>query len=259
MYTSNESPQELYLDLLKRCLTRLLFPDCCVNTQLVPTGQFDPEARRNGQDWPYEAETMIGMKRLDNVEHCVRDVLRRNVPGDLVETGVWRGGASILMRGVLKAYSDTSRSVWVVDSFEGLPVRIPISARPMQETGLPISTIIWACRSNAYRRTLNDTISWTRRFDFSKAGFGILCRRRPSAELPYCGWTEICTNPRWMPSATSTTKCRLEATLSSMITGPSPTAAQPCTISATAGVFSTRSNQLTGRASSGNVQNRLIS
>lgn len=121
MNTSNESPQELYLDLLKRCLTRLLFPDCCVNTQLVPTGQFDPEARRNGQDWPYEAETMIGMKRLDNVEHCVRDVLRRNVPGDLVETGVWRGGASILMRGVLKAYSDTSRSVWVVDSFEGLP------------------------------------------------------------------------------------------------------------------------------------------
>ena len=64
---------------------------------------------------------MIGMKRLDHVEHCVRDVLRRNVPGDLVETGVWRGGASILMRGVLKAYGDTSRSVWVVDSFEGLP------------------------------------------------------------------------------------------------------------------------------------------
>ncbi|MCX6632273.1 MAG: TylF/MycF family methyltransferase [Candidatus Solibacter sp.] len=121
MLPSDDSPQRLYLELLKGCLTRLLFPDCCVNTQLAPTGQFDPEARRNGQDWPYEAETMIGMKRLDNVEHCVRDVLRRNVPGDLVEAGVWRGGASILMRGVLKAYGDTSRSVWVVDSFEGLP------------------------------------------------------------------------------------------------------------------------------------------
>ena len=121
MFTSNDVPERLYLDLLKGCLTRLLFPDCCVNTQLAPTGQFDPEARRLGQDWPYEAETMIGMQRLDNVEECVRDVLRRNIPGDLVETGVWRGGASILMRAVLKAYGDTSRCVWLVDSFEGLP------------------------------------------------------------------------------------------------------------------------------------------
>jgi O-methyltransferase len=121
MFSSNDVPQRLYLDLLKGCLTRLLFPDCCIDTQLRPTGQFDPEARRLGQDWPYEAETMVGKERLDNLEECVRDVLRCNIPGDLVETGVWRGGASILMRAVLKAYGDTSRCVWLVDSFEGLP------------------------------------------------------------------------------------------------------------------------------------------
>jgi hypothetical protein len=121
MLPPSDAPERLYLDLLKGCLTRLLFPDCCIDTKLIPTGKFDPEARRLGQDWPHEAETMVGMLRLDNVEHCVREVLRRNVPGDLVETGVWRGGASILMRAVLKAYGDTSRCVWVVDSFEGLP------------------------------------------------------------------------------------------------------------------------------------------
>jgi hypothetical protein len=123
---------QLYLDLLKGCLTRLIFPDSCVNLDLVPTGAFDPEARRNGQDWPSEAETMIGWKRLDGLQTCVEDILRRNIPGDLFEAGVWRGGASILMRGVLKVYGDTRRIVWLADSFQGLPqadaVRYPADA-----------------------------------------------------------------------------------------------------------------------------------
>lgn len=111
----------LYLNLMKGCLTRLIFPDSCVNHEFRPTGQFDPDARRNGQDWPSEAETMIGQKRLDNLQACVTSALRDGVPGDLVETGVWRGGAAILMRAVLKAYGDRHRLVWAVDSFAGLP------------------------------------------------------------------------------------------------------------------------------------------
>jgi O-methyltransferase len=115
----------LYLDLLKGCLTRLLFPDSCVSLQLVPTGAFDPEARRNGQDWPSEAETMIGWKRLESLQYCVEEVLHSAIPGDLLEAGVWRGGASILMRAVLKAYGDSQRSVWLADSFAGLPAADP--------------------------------------------------------------------------------------------------------------------------------------
>jgi macrocin-O-methyltransferase TylF-like protien len=42
-------------------------------------------------------------------------------PGDFVETGVWRGGATMFMRAVLKAYGIKDRCVWVADSFEGLP------------------------------------------------------------------------------------------------------------------------------------------
>jgi len=64
---------------------------------------------------------MIGEKRLDNLQFCVEDVLKRGVPGDLIETGVWRGGATILMRAILKAYGDQTRKVFVADSFEGLP------------------------------------------------------------------------------------------------------------------------------------------
>jgi Macrocin-O-methyltransferase (TylF) len=85
----------------------------------------DPEAakkaRENGTDWPECADTMIGLKRLDNVQHCVTDVIRRGIPGDLIETGVWRGGSTIFMRAILKALGDQDRTVWVADSFEGLP------------------------------------------------------------------------------------------------------------------------------------------
>jgi O-methyltransferase len=102
----------LYFDLLKRCLTRFGFDS---------SPDFDPELRRYGHDWPAEAETMTGLARLDNLEHCVRDVLERRVPGDLIETGVWRGGAAIFMRAILAAYGDRERVVWVADSFEGLP------------------------------------------------------------------------------------------------------------------------------------------
>ena len=64
---------------------------------------------------------MIGLYRLDNLQQCITDVLRREVPGDLIEAGAWRGGATIFMRAVLAAYGDTERQVWVADSFEGLP------------------------------------------------------------------------------------------------------------------------------------------
>ena len=64
---------------------------------------------------------MIGLRRLENLQFCVTDVLRRDVPGDLIETGAWRGGATIFMRAILKAHGDVERRVWVADSFQGLP------------------------------------------------------------------------------------------------------------------------------------------
>ena len=65
--------------------------------------------------------TMIGQKRLDNVERCLIDVVEQGVPGDVIETGVWQGGTTIFMRGVLWAYGEVGRSVYVADSFAGLP------------------------------------------------------------------------------------------------------------------------------------------
>ncbi|MCU1354186.1 MAG: macrocin-O-methyltransferase [Acidimicrobiales bacterium] len=65
--------------------------------------------------------TMLGAKKTDHLHTCVEAILAEGVPGDFVETGVWRGGACILMRGILKAHGDDARTVWVADSFAGLP------------------------------------------------------------------------------------------------------------------------------------------
>lgn len=124
-----------YLDLLRRNLTRYgsdeLVPVGWThlgrplfstrNLMLVRKRPFNEHARKLGLDWPADALTMIGMQRLTSLQRCVETVLAEDVPGDLVECGVWRGGASILMRAVLSAYGDEKRSVWLCDSFEGVP------------------------------------------------------------------------------------------------------------------------------------------
>ncbi len=78
-------------------------------------------AREVGWDWPSRAWTMVGRARLRNFRLLVEDAIARGIPGDIVETGVWRGGASIFARGVLAAWDVTDRRIFVADSFAGLP------------------------------------------------------------------------------------------------------------------------------------------
>jgi len=126
-----QDAKSLYLDLLKRCLTNTIYQDAGqYENRMLP---FDLRRRGEGQDWPEQAHTMIGIKRLDALHYCATDVLARGVPGDFIETGVWRGGSAIFMRGVLMAYGVTDRVVWAADSFAGLPP--PDSARYPQDAG----------------------------------------------------------------------------------------------------------------------------
>ncbi len=109
--------KDLYIELLKRCLTGLIYYD--VN---YDGSAFNEQMRNTGRDWPLQAHTMIGLARMNNLQFCVEEVIKNNVPGDFIETGVWRGGAVIFMRGILKAHGITDRMVWAADSFQGLPV-----------------------------------------------------------------------------------------------------------------------------------------
>jgi hypothetical protein len=142
------SPETLYLDLLKKTLTFTLWKEPGIpidafayrrsglsrrvihllaralgrfDLRLVREACYDDAQRIEGAIWPMYADTMIGLKRLDNVQACIETVLRDRIEGDLIETGVWRGGACIFMRAILAAYGITDRKVFVADSFQGLP------------------------------------------------------------------------------------------------------------------------------------------
>jgi hypothetical protein len=116
------SAADLYLDLLKRTLSGMIYEDPSIPTAWKPDSVYDEKRRQSGRDWPLRAHTMIGMRRLDNLQFCIEGIIAEDIPGDLIETGVWRGGACIFMRGVLKAYQVTDRKVWVADSFCGFPL-----------------------------------------------------------------------------------------------------------------------------------------
>lgn len=141
-------PEDLYLDLLKQSLSFNLWAEPPIpidafnwrrsplkrlfvssisrilrsrQLQLVKRVTFTTDQREEGRVWPGYADTMIGLKRLDNLQFCIETILRENVEGDFIETGVWRGGACILMRAVLAAYGIEDRKIYVADSFKGLP------------------------------------------------------------------------------------------------------------------------------------------
>ena len=137
---SDNDLRTLYLDLIKKCLVNWIYreleawpvePRRFLKRKLVAAFRErgiklvwdrpdDLQTRMHG-GWQAGAHTMIGLKLLDHLQFCVEDVVAKQIPGDLIETGVWRGGATILMRAVLKAHGVTDRCVWVADSFDGLP------------------------------------------------------------------------------------------------------------------------------------------
>ncbi len=88
---------------------------------LVKTTRYDAAKRAEGIEWPMFGYSMVGQARLDNLDMLANRVIEEGVPGDLVETGVWRGGCTILMKAIVDKHGDTERQVWCCDSFEGLP------------------------------------------------------------------------------------------------------------------------------------------
>lgn len=168
-----------YVELLQGCLSRELFlaeephdvrlpddlrqsllPRLRENDWRLVTVGGDAERRGVGHDWPPFAETMVGRRRLDNLVDCLVDVLDSEVPGDVIETGVWRGGSAILMRGVLAAWADPTRRVWVADSFQGVPPPDPDrypADRDVRLSGIPtLEVSAEAVRANFARYDLLD-------------------------------------------------------------------------------------------------------
>ncbi|HEY3800793.1 MAG TPA: TylF/MycF/NovP-related O-methyltransferase [Caulobacteraceae bacterium] len=119
-----------YLDLIEASLRNDVYGEAPIDTLLRTAAvrlRHPWQTRSWGSVWPARAHTMLGKPRLRHLRGLAEATLRDGVPGDYIETGVWRGGACILMRAVLAAHGVTDRRVFVADSFEGLP-------RPNAET-----------------------------------------------------------------------------------------------------------------------------
>jgi O-methyltransferase len=128
-----ETLRAAYLELLKLCLCDL------AGARTLSVGRTGPTRRKDspvfchevsdeelalravGGDWPFSGLTMIGLSRLDDLQACVESVVADRVEGDVIEAGAWRGGASILARAALDSLGADDRTVWVADSFKGLP------------------------------------------------------------------------------------------------------------------------------------------
>jgi O-methyltransferase/8-demethyl-8-(2,3-dimethoxy-alpha-L-rhamnosyl)tetracenomycin-C 4'-O-methyltransferase len=111
--------RKAYLDLMRDSLIGRLNRDPPLPSSKVDA--YYEDHREQGWDWPSAAPSMIGAKRMENVRSECERVIQAGIPGDFMETGVWRGGAVMMMRAVLKAYGITDRRVIAADSFAGLP------------------------------------------------------------------------------------------------------------------------------------------
>jgi hypothetical protein len=84
----------------------------------------DPFARAYRIVRPY---TMSGAARLQGLYGAVQHVTFRGIPGDLVECGTARGGSAAML-GLAMKESGVKRTLWVFDTFDGIPP--PTAADP---------------------------------------------------------------------------------------------------------------------------------
>lgn len=121
----SETPiQSRYLDLVASSLQNAIYGESRAAMRLQQVLQrirHPYVTRRHTFDFPTKAHTMIGDTGLDNIRDLMTRTLNDNIPGDYIETGVWRGGATIFMRAILAAHDIKDRRVFVADTFEGLP------------------------------------------------------------------------------------------------------------------------------------------
>lgn len=66
--------------------------------------------------------TMTSIERMYAAYSAVDYVVKANVPGDIVECGVWRGGSSMIMALHLLKLKNTEKQMYLYDTFEGMSV-----------------------------------------------------------------------------------------------------------------------------------------
>lgn len=77
-----------------------------------------------GKIGPQQNRTKCPFHRIENLFNKCAEVIEAGIPGDFVEAGVWKGGASALM-GTLCDVEAKGRKTFSYDSFQGMSVPNP--------------------------------------------------------------------------------------------------------------------------------------
>jgi O-methyltransferase len=153
--------------------------------------------RLNGYDWPAHAATMVGLVRLDNVHHCIDSILKEKIPGDFVETGVWRGGVIMLMKAILEEKNISDRTIWAFDSFQGLPKPKP-RKYPLDKGNTLYKQRILSVSLEEVKSNFRSTSSAQMGYDLKKAGLKTPFQITRLTALRSSGLMETCMNlPSW--------------------------------------------------------------
>lgn len=64
--------------------------------------------------------TMTSMERMYGLYQAVRYLVEDDIPGDIVECGVWMGGSAMVAAMTLDLVGDTSRGIHLYDTYEGM-------------------------------------------------------------------------------------------------------------------------------------------
>jgi len=64
--------------------------------------------------------TATSIERMYGLFKAIKYVIDAKIPGDFVECGVWRGGSTMLMAHTLLTCKDTTRKIYLYDTFAGM-------------------------------------------------------------------------------------------------------------------------------------------
>ncbi|HEY4232514.1 MAG TPA: TylF/MycF/NovP-related O-methyltransferase [Lacipirellulaceae bacterium] len=94
---------------------------------------------------------MTSPERLNALIQAVQYVIEQNIPGDIVECGVWKGGSMMAAALTLIRLNSTERTLHLFDTYEGMP---PATAEDIDHKGVPAeklmseqdrdTSVIWA-------------------------------------------------------------------------------------------------------------------
>src|SRR5689334_20310479 len=73
--------------------------------------------------------TMTSVQRMTSLVDATRYIVENDIPGDIVECGVWRGGSMMIVAEMLKVLGDIDRRLWLYDTFEGMTKPAEIDRR----------------------------------------------------------------------------------------------------------------------------------